>query len=135
MNRTYLLDDVMQHKFEKGISAEKLWEFVQDKKEQQFKLEDVKHWIYTPCWSTKDDCFISIYQVLMQKTKFKDHIKRIKKSNTDYPIVVIEDHNDNYGVILDGNHRFAKQYMNNARNIKFKYITIKEFKKLESSPQ
>jgi hypothetical protein len=50
----------------------------------------------------------------MQKGNFKEDMKRIKKADTSYPLIVIENEFDNYGGILDGNHRFAKLIMNNS---------------------
>jgi disulfide oxidoreductase YuzD len=74
--------------------------------------------------------FLFYYQVLMQKGKFKEDIKRIKKANTSYPLIVIENEFDSYGGILDGNHRFAKLIMNNSKKVKFKFISRKELDKL-----
>jgi len=54
----------------------------------------------------------------------------ITKADTKYPLIVVEDPNDKYGVILDGNHRFAKLFMQKVEKIKIKYITIKEFRSL-----
>ena len=129
----FLLEDVMKNKFNKAFYQEDLWEFVKNKKTHEYNLQDVKHWVYTPCWSfnlNNTECFYSIYQVLCQKGKFKDDIKRIKKSDTSYPLIVIEDKFDKYGSILDGNHRFAKLIMNNNKKVKFKLITQKEIQKL-----
>ena len=53
----------------------------------------------------------------MQKGKFKKDIKRIKKSDTKYPLIVIENEFDSYGIILDGNHRFAKLILNNSKKV------------------
>lgn len=129
----FLLEDVMKNKFNNAFYQEDLWEFVKNKKTHEYNIQDVKHWVYTPCWSfnlNNTEYFYSIYQVLCQKGKFKDDIKRIKKSNTSYPIIVIEDKFDKYGSILDGNHRFAKLIMNNNKKVKFKFITKKELQKL-----
>ena len=84
-------------------------------------MKDVKHWIYAHCLSyniNNTECFYSIYQVLMQKWNFKEDMKRIKKADTSYPLIVIENEFDNYGGILDGNHRFAKLIMNNSKKSK-----------------
>jgi disulfide oxidoreductase YuzD len=129
----YLLEDVMKNKFNKAFYQEDLWKYVENKKIQEYDMKDVKHWIYAPCWSynlDNTDCFYSIYQALIQKKKFKDDIKRIKKADTSYPLIVVEDEFDSYGSILDGNHRFAKLIMNNSKKVKFKYISKKELDKL-----
>ena len=129
----FLLEDVMKNKFNKAFYQEDLWEFVKNKKSHEYNIQDVKHWVYTPCWSFNLDnteYFYSIYQFLCQKGKFKEYMKRIKKSDTSYPIIVIEDKFDKYGSILDGNHRFAKLIMNNNKKVKFKFITKKELQKL-----
>ena len=129
----YLLEDVMKNKFNKAFYQEDLWKYVENKKIQEYDMKDVKHWIYAPCWSynlDNTDCFYSIYQALIQKKKFKDYIKRIKKADTSYPLIVVEDEFDSYGSILDGNHRFAKLIMNNSKKVKFKYISKKELDKL-----
>ncbi len=132
-NMAFLLEDVMKNKFNKAFYQEDLWEFVNNKKTKEYNIEDVKHWVYTPCWSfnlNNIECFYSIYQVLAQKGKFKEDMKRIKKADTSYPIIVIEDKFDKYGTILDGNHRFAKLIMNNSKKVKIKFITQKELQKL-----
>lgn len=132
-NMAFLLEDVMKNKFNKAFYQEDLWEFVNNKKTKEYNIQDVKHWVYTPCWSfnvNNTECFYSIYQVLAQKGKFKEDMKRIKKADTSYPIIVIEDKFDKYGSILDGNHRFAKLLMENSKKVKFKFITQKELQKL-----
>ena len=68
----------------------------------------------------KRTCFYSIFQVLNQKSKFKKDMKQIKKADISYPIIVIEDEYDKYGSILDGNHRFAKLVMDNAKLVKYR---------------
>ena len=88
----YLLEDVMKNKFNKAFYQEDLWKYVENKKIQEYDMKDVKHWIYAPCWSynlDNTDCFYSIYQALIQKKKFKDDIKRIKKADTSYPLIVV----------------------------------------------
>ena len=132
-NMAYLLDDVMKNKFDRAFYQEDLWKYVENKKTEEYDMKNVKHWIYTPCWSynqNKIECFYSIYQVLMQKSKFKEDMKRIKKADTSYPLIVIENEFDSYGTILDGNHRFAKLLMNNSKKVKFKFISRKELDKL-----
>ena len=132
-NMAYLLKDVMQNKFNKAFYQEDLWDYVKDKKTEEYNMTDVKHWIYAPCWSyniNNTECFYSIYQVLMQKNKFKKEIKRIKNADTSYPLIVIDDEFDKYGGILDGSHRFAKLLMNNSKKVKFKYISKEELTKL-----
>ena len=81
--------------------------------------------IQTPCMSYN----YCIFQVLNQKSKFKEHMKRIKKANVSYPIIVIGDEYDKYGSILDGNHRFAKLIMDNAKLVKYKFISKKTLEK------
>ena len=66
----------------------------------------------------------------MQKGHFKEDMKRIKKADISYPLIVTENDFDDYGSILDGNHRFAKLIMNNSKKVKFKYISRKELDKL-----
>jgi len=53
-------------------------------------------------------------------------MKRIKKADISYPIIVIENDFDKYGTILDGNHSFAKLIMNNAKVVKYKFISKKD---------
>ena len=92
-NMAYLLEDVMKNKFNYAFYQEDLWNYVENKKTKEYDMKDVKHWIYAPCWSytiNNTECFYSIYQVLMQKSKFKEDIKRIKKADTSYPLIVIE---------------------------------------------
>ena len=109
-----------------------LWKYVENKKTKTYKMNDVKHWVYNPCWSydlDKKTCFYSIFQTLLQKSKFKEDMKRIKKADISYPIIVIEDEYDKYGSILDGNHRFAKLIMDNAKVVKYKFISNKTLEK------
>lgn len=129
----YLLEDVMKNKFNYGFYQEDLWKYVENKKMQTYDMKDVKHWVYQPCWSyniNNYECFYSIYQVLTQKRKFKEDMKRIKKADISYPLIVIEDEFDHYGTILDGNHRFAKMIINNEKKVNFKYISKKELQNL-----
>jgi disulfide oxidoreductase YuzD len=129
----YLGEDVMKNRFDRGFYQEDLWDYVADKPTKKYNMKDVKHWVYSPCWSYNLDgteCFYSIYQVLMQKNRFKKDMKRIRNADISYPIIVIEDEFDKYGSILDGNHRFGKLIMENKRKVDFKYISTKELKKL-----
>jgi hypothetical protein len=127
-----LLQDVMKNNFNYGYDQEELWKYVEIKKTKTYKMNDVKHWVYNPCWSydlDKKTCFYSIFQVLNQKSKFKEDMKRIKKADISYPIIVIEDEYDKYGSILDGNHRFAKLIIDNAKVVKYKFISKKQLDK------
>jgi hypothetical protein len=94
--QAFLLEDVMCAKFNRGIDMVALWAAAADKPVQKYNIADVRHWIYSPCWS-KDDCFISPYQVLMQPKKFPDHIRRIKAADLAYPLIVVEDDFDRHG--------------------------------------
>lgn len=132
-NYSYLLKNVMQNKFDRGILPEKLWEYSETKKVKKYKMKNVKHWIYAPVWSIKcgsEEYYLSIYQVLLQKNKYQDHIKRINDAKTNYPIIVVEDKYDKYGTILDGNHRFAKLILEKKKKIEVIYLKKKEVKKL-----
>lgn len=125
----YLLENVIKNKFNYAYDPQDLWKKAENKKVITYNMKDVRHWIYYPCWS-KNKCFISIYQVLNQKNKFPQHIKRIKKADINYPLIVIEDKFDKYGSILDGNHRFAKMILENKRKIKVVFFTKKELEKI-----
>ena len=129
-NYSYLLEDVMKNNFKYAWDPEELWKIAKNKKVIKYKMKDVKHWVYSQCWSKKD-CYISIFQVLQQPSKFPEHIKRIRNADLEYPLIVIEDKYDKYGSILDGNHRFAKMIMNNKRIIPIIYFTQRELKKLK----
>ena len=126
----YNLEDVMQEKFDYGWDQEQLWELAKNKKVREYKIKDIKHWVYSPCWN-KGECFLSIYQVLQQPKKFPEHMKRIKKADLKYPLIVIPDKYDKYGGILDGNHRFGKIILENKREVKFVYFTRKELEKIK----
>ena len=108
----FLLEDVMFGNFSKGFAQEDLWAFVASKPIQTYKMDDVKHWIFSPCWSYsgRRECFYSPFQVLLQKDRFASDMSRIKKADISYPIIVVESEFDKFGVILDGNHRFSKMY-------------------------
>lgn len=130
---TYLLEDVMRGKFTSAIDPKDLWNLVENKKVRTKSIDKIKHWIYFPCWShtiDNTDCFYSIYQVLNQRSKFPTEMKRIRASDTKYPIIVIEDEYDKQGSILDGNHRFAKLILEDATEIKYKYVKKEEIMKI-----
>jgi hypothetical protein len=132
----YLLEDVIKGKLNKGFFQEELWEFVKNKKSEFYDMKNVKHWVYRPCWSyniNNTECFFSIYQVLLQKHKFSEHMKRMKKSDTSYPIIIVEDDFDAYGSILDGNHRFMKLLINKKKQVEFKFISKKDIHKIMSA--
>jgi hypothetical protein len=129
----YLLSDVIKGKFDKAYRPVDLWKFVETVKTETYKMADVRHWVYAPCWSRGDGdttCFYSIYRVLMQKSKFKADMARIKKADTSYPIIIIKDDFDKYGAILDGHHRFAKLIIEGATTVKYKFISKRELDKL-----
>jgi ParB-like chromosome segregation protein Spo0J len=67
----------------------------------------------------------------MQKSKFKKEMNHIRKVDTSFPIIVIEDEFDKYGSILDGNHRFAKLLLTNSKKVKCKFISKKELDKIK----
>ena len=116
-----------------GFSRFYVAEKAKIKNVKKYKMSDVSHWIYHPCWSEYYDgaeCFLSIFQVLHQQDKFKKHMTRIENSDIDFPLIVVEDKYDKYGSILDGNHRFAKMILLKKRNVNVIYFTEKELKKL-----
>ncbi len=133
-NVAYLLEDVLRKRYDYGFYQEELWEYVTRKETPviEYDTEDVKHWIYSQCWSYPgkgdDECFVSIYQVLLQMDEPRNHkhIQRIKEANLQYPLIVVEDSFDKYGTILDGNHRFAKLLLNGTKKIKVQYISTDE---------
>lgn len=131
----FLLEDVMKGKFDRGFFQEDLWALAETIPVTTVAIADVKHWVYTPCWSYstgsgKKECFYSIYQVLKQPTQFKADMTRIRKADTKYPLIVIEDEFDQAGTILDGNHRFAKLLLGGAKQIKIKRIRTKDLMKI-----
>lgn len=131
-HRTYAYDlkDVMNNRFDYAWDQEQLWKIAKNKKVITYNMNDVKHWVYSPCWSEKK-CFISIFQVLNQPKIFYEHMKRIKNANIKYPLIVTENECDKYGGILDGNHRFANMILNKKRKVKIVYFTKKELEKLK----
>ena len=48
-NYAYNLEDVMKDNFEYAWDQEELWEIAKKKKIITYKINDVKHWVYTPC--------------------------------------------------------------------------------------
>lgn len=131
-HRTYAFqtENVMKNNFEYGWDQEELWKIAKSKKIKTYKMNDVKHWVYSQCWS-KSNCFISIFQVFQQPKKFPEHINRIKNADLQYPIIVIPNKYDKFGGILDGNHRFAKMILENKKFVKYVYITQKELEKIK----
>ena len=138
-NYAFLLDNVMKKDYRYAYDPKDLWEKASQKKIIKYNMSDVKHWAYSPCWSHNDnnnnnnnnDWFISIYQVLLQPKKFKDHMKRIKNADTSYPLIIVEDEYNKFGSILDGNHRFAKLLMEKKRVVNVVYFTKKELDKIK----
>lgn len=131
-NLAYLLEDVMKNKFDRAVYQEDLWEYVKHKPIKTYRISDVKHWVYTPCWSFKQtNYFYSVYQVLLQKKQFSKEIKRIKRANVSYPLIITEDKFDKFGTILDGHHRFAKLIMRGKhKKIKVQFIPRNDLMKL-----
>lgn len=128
-NYAYMLKDVVVGDFKYAWDQEVLWEKAATKCVTTYKMSDVKHWVYRPCWS-RGKCLVSIYQVLLQPKLFANHTKRIDKADTKYPLIVVQDEFDKYGVILDGNHRFAKLVLANKRNVKVVKFTTKDLGRL-----
>ncbi len=130
----YLLQDVLEKKFDYGFYEEELWAYVSGRGKPiiEYEMEDVKHWVYSSPWSyqTRDkeeeECFVSIYQVLLQRERFTEHWQRIKQADLQYPLIVIEDDFDKYGSILDGNHRFAKMITEDVKKVKLQFISKAE---------
>lgn len=122
----------MQNKFDYGFYQEELWEYVKSREKSiiEYEMQDVKHWVYAPCWSyqnqSESECFISIYQVMLQPEQFADHAQRIREADIQYPLIVIEDEFDKYGVILDGNHRFANLLLKRTQKVSIQLITRAE---------
>ena len=129
--RAYLLSDVLCNPNRaKSVAMSDLFEFAAKKPIKSMSIKKCSHWAYHSCWSDNDHDFYSIFQVLMQKSKFKKHVRRINTADLSCPIIVIEDLLDEIGVILDGNHRFAKLLESGAKRVKYVKISIREFYKL-----
>ena len=127
----FLLEDAIRNDFSHGYDQLDLWKAVREKEVESYKMDDIKHWVYTPCWSDKKNNLISIFQIMNQPRRFPGHIKRIKEADTQYPLIVVEDEYDKYGSILDGNHRFAKLLLEGRENISIYYLTKKELQKFK----
>lgn len=125
----FLTEDSIRGDFSHGYDQSELWEAANTKSIEHYEMEDVKHWVYTPCWSNKKNSFISIFQVINQPRRFPGHIRRIKEANVEHPLIVVEDEYDKYGSILDGNHRFAKLLLEDYEKISIVYFTKKELEK------
>jgi len=124
----------MQQKFDRGFYQEEVWAYLSCNETPvvTYNMEDVKHWVYAPCWSHTiggQECFLSIYQVLIQSEMFPEHMERIKGADLRYPLVIVEDEFDKYGVILDGNHRFAKSLILGKKSVNIQRIEKDELTK------
>lgn len=62
-------------------------------------------------------------EVIEKKVESKLHMDAIKKCDLKYPIIM-----DQFGNIIDGNHRFAKAYMKGAKTIKVHLVDESIFK-------
>jgi hypothetical protein len=136
----YSLENAMQHKWSHGWNQHELWSQASKKKVTYYKMKDILHWIYKPCWSNQDaTCFYSIFQMFQEvaskkkkkETDLLDHFKRTKKSDISYPLIVAEDTYDSYGTILDGNHRFAKAILKKKKRIPIVFFSTAELKSLK----
>jgi len=129
----YDLEDVMTNNLKYAWNTQDLWDASSKLNVVTLRISDVKHWIYKPCWSigSKDECFISPYQVLLQPKRFPEHIKRINASDTTYPLIIMDDKYDKYGTILDGNHRFAKLIIDGKKVVKVVYLSRSKLDKLK----
>ena len=125
----FLIEDAIRNDFSHGYDLKEIWKAASKKEVQTYEMDDVKHWVYTPCWSDKKNNFISIFQVMNQPRRFPGHVKKIKASDTEYPLIVVENEYDKYGVILDGNHRFAKMVLDGYENVVLCYFTMDELEK------
>ena len=130
--QAFLLEDVMKGRFDNGLDVKILWAAATDKPVQKYNMSDVRHWVYSPCWSV-GDCFISPYQVLMQPKQFADHMRRVKQADLSYPLIVVEDDFDKHGSVLNGNHRLVKMILEKRRVVRFVYFTKREIQRLIKS--
>jgi len=130
---SYLFKDVINNVLECGFYTKHVVEYItQTKKVQKYRIKNVLHWIYKPCWFhtiNNNNHFYSIYQALSQRDVFKDDIRRIEEADTSNPIIVVTDDFDKYGSIFNGNHRFAKLILNNSKKVKFRLISKEELYK------
>lgn len=53
-------------------------------------------------------------------------LKRSEDSNLSYPVIITEDNNGNYGMLLDGHHRLLKAFNNDIEKIKARILYIDE---------
>jgi hypothetical protein len=127
----FLLSDVIKNDYKYAFDPKILWKLAETKQVIKLKTSQVRHWVYKQCWSDKNDCLISPYQVISDSSKYSDHIKRIKQSDIKYPLIVIDDEYDIFGAILDGNHRFAKIIMEGRRVVNVVKFTKKELESLK----
>ncbi len=58
-----------------------------------------------------------------------EEIKKIEKSDLQYPVLIIVDDNNDIQYILDGNHRVQKAIMYNLPNVQAKLIKLSELPK------
>lgn len=105
-------------------------------KTKSLKMRNVKHWVYSTPWSIptgNTQCPLSIYEVItLPKDKtLKEHHKRIKKADTSYPLIITPDPYDKYGIILDGNHRFAKLVNQDAEFVDVVSIPLEALNKIK----
>lgn len=71
---------------------------------------DSKSWM-------ENGVLITPREVIDKKVESKTHMDSIKKCELKYPIIM-----DQFGNIIDGNHRLAKAYMKGAKTIKVHLI-------------
>lgn len=88
----------------------------------KINIEDLKFNLDMECWKNN----VKPIDVLndMKNKKYKEEIKRIKYSDTKYPIII----NSKY-YIIDGYHRFMKHILENKKTIKVYMFDNKTMKK------
>jgi len=116
------------------FSVDMMFSFIEFFKPQvsKIKIDKLINDLYITSWSDEDnnpeeDNRISPMDVLKNPDRFPHHKKRIINANLDYPLIIQKQGEDFH--IIDGNHRFAKLYMQKATVVNCYIFTEKLMKK------
>ena len=86
-------------------------------KSKSLKIKDLEYMLHQNTWGNPSGLQITPIKVLENPQKYKDHMRRIKKADLKYPIIVYDK------FVIDGVHRLTKAYLEKKKIIKATVFT------------
>lgn len=86
-------------------------------KSKSLKIKDLEHMLHQNTWRNPSGLQITPIKVLENPQKYKDHMRRIKKADLKYPIIIYDK------FVIDGVHRLTKAYLEKKKIIKATVFT------------